>query len=161
MEPNTKSSSKLSFLYTKEPEMWSKNKLLGSEFTLWPELPSLITQYVVEISLLWKMKNKENMMQNLNEELHVEIAFLSGINELNEQISHCRSRNENYTGWPRKNGMGYFPQYVDAITGIGIWGNFSWEKWYQDQQFWFSSLFSTAHYVRRCRGPKLPLFSLN
>ena len=24
------------------------------------------------------------------------------------------------TGWPRKNGMGYFPQYVDTITGISV-----------------------------------------
>ena len=30
-----------------------------------------------------------------------------------------------YTGWPIKNGTGYFPQYVDAITGINVWGNFS------------------------------------
>ena len=33
-----------------------------------------------------------------------------------------------HTGWPRKNGTAYFPQYVDAITGIRVWGNFSWEK---------------------------------
>ena len=25
-----------------------------------------------------------------------------------------------YTGWPRKNGTGYFPQYVDAITEISL-----------------------------------------
>ena len=39
-----------------------------------------------------------------------------------------------YTGWPMKNRTSYFPQYVDAITGISVchWGNFSWEKWYQD-----------------------------
>ena len=46
-----------------------------------------------------------------------------------------------------------------TITGISVWGNFSWEKWYQDQQVWFSSLFSTAHFVRQCRGPKFSLFS--
>ena len=46
-----------------------------------------------------------------------------------------------------KNGTGYFPQYVDAIIGISVWSNFSWEKLYQDQQFWFSSLFSRAHFV--------------
>ena len=34
------------------------------------------------------------------------------------------------------------------------------EKWYQDQQFWFSSLFSMAHFVRQCRVPNFPLFSL-
>ena len=34
-----------------------------------------------------------------------------------------------YTGWPRKNGMAYFPQYVDAITGIIVWGNFSCAKY--------------------------------
>ena len=35
-----------------------------------------------------------------------------------------------YTGWPRKTepSTKYFPQYVDAITGISIWGNFLWEK---------------------------------
>ena len=66
-----------------------------------------------------------------------------------------------YTGWPRKNGTGYFPQYVDAITGIRVWGDFSWEKLCQDQQFWFSSLFSRAHFVRQCRGPKFFLFSIN
>ena len=64
-----------------------------------------------------------------------------------------------YTGWPRKNGMAYFPQYVDAITGISVWGNFSWEKWYQDQQFWFSTLFSRAHFVRQCWGPKFSIYS--
>ena len=61
----------------------------------------------------------------------------------------------------QKNGTGYFPQYVDAIIGISVWANFSWEKWYQDQQFWFSSLFSRAHFVRQCRGPKFSLFSLD
>ena len=45
-----------------------------------------------------------------------------------------------------KNGTAYFPQYVDAITGISVWGNFSWEKLHQDQQFWFSTLFSRAHF---------------
>ena len=35
-----------------------------------------------------------------------------------------------YTGWPIKNGMAYFQQYVDAITGISVRGNFSWEKLY-------------------------------
>ena len=60
----------------------------------------------------------------------------------------------------QKNGTGYFPQYVDAVTGISVWGNFSWEKRYQDQLFWFSSLFSRAHFVRQCRGPKCSLFSL-
>ena len=64
-----------------------------------------------------------------------------------------------YTGWPIKNRMAYFPQYVDAITGISVWGNFSWEKWYQDHKFWFSSLFSRAHFVRQCRGPKISLLS--
>ena len=29
-----------------------------------------------------------------------------------------------YTGWPNKNGTAYFPQYVDAITGISVRGNF-------------------------------------
>ena len=33
-----------------------------------------------------------------------------------------------YTGWPRKNGTAYFPQYMDAITGISVWGNLSWDK---------------------------------
>ena len=28
-------------------------------------------------------------------------------------------------GGPEKNGTAYFPQYVDAITGISAWGNFS------------------------------------
>ena len=60
-----------------------------------------------------------------------------------------------------KNRTAYSPQYVDAITGISVWGNFSWEKWNQDQQFWFSSWFSRAHFVRQCRGPKFSLFSLN
>ena len=34
-----------------------------------------------------------------------------------------------YTGWPRKPpGTAYVPQYVDAIIGISVWGNFSWEN---------------------------------
>ena len=41
------------------------------------------------------------------------------------------------TGWHNKNGTAYIiSQYVDAITGISVWGNFSWEKKiYQDQPF--------------------------
>ena len=66
-----------------------------------------------------------------------------------------------YTGRPSKHGMGYFLQYVDAITGISVWGNSSWEKRYQYQQFWFNNMFSRAHFVRQCRGPKFSLFSLN
>ena len=27
-----------------------------------------------------------------------------------------------YTGWPNRNGTAYFPQYVDGITGISVWG---------------------------------------
>ena len=50
----------------------------------------------------------------------------------------------------------YFPHYVNAITGISVWGNFSWEKRYQDQQFLFRSLFSRAQFVRQCRGPSFP-----
>ena len=66
-----------------------------------------------------------------------------------------------YTGWPPQKWYSiYFPQYVDAITGISVWGNL-WEKWYQDQQFWFSSLFSRSHFVRQCQAPNLSLFSLN
>ena len=34
-------------------------------------------------------------------------------------------------GGPEKNRTAYFPQYVEAITGISVWGKFSWEKWYQ------------------------------
>ena len=34
--------------------------------------------------------------------------------------------------------------------------HFSWEKLYQDKQFWFSSLFSMAHFVRQYRGPNFP-----
>ena len=30
---------------------------------------------------------------------------------------------------------------MDINTGISRWGIFSWEKWYQDEQFWFSSFF--------------------
>ena len=33
-----------------------------------------------------------------------------------------------YTGWPRKNGTAYFPQYLDAITGITVYGVTSPEK---------------------------------
>ena len=43
--------------------------------------------------------------------------------------------------------------YVDAMTGISVWGNFSWKKMNQDQQFWFSSWYSRAHFVRQCWGP--------
>ena len=66
-----------------------------------------------------------------------------------------------YTGWPRRNGTGYFPQYVDAITDVSVWGNCSLDKWYQDQQFGFSSLLSRVRFVRQFRSPKFFLFSLN
>ena len=42
-----------------------------------------------------------------------------------------------------------------AIPGISVWGNHSWEKWYQDKKFWFSGLFPRAHFVQQCRGPKV------
>ena len=40
-------------------------------------------------------------------------------------------------GPEKKHGTAYFPQYMDAITGISacIWRNFFWEKWYQYQKF--------------------------
>ena len=65
-----------------------------------------------------------------------------------------------YTGWPIKSRMAYFQHYRDSITVISVWGNFSWEKLYQDQQFWFSSLSSREHFMRQCRGLKFSLFSL-
>ena len=74
------------------------------------------------------------------------------------------------TGWPRKNGTGYFPHYVDAITGISVWDNFSWEKWYQDQQFGsvvcFLSLCEAmsrpqnVSYSAYTRAEKMPMFWL-
>ena len=67
-----------------------------------------------------------------------------------------------YTGWPIKSGTAYnFQQYRDAIIGISVWSSFSWEKRYQDEQFWFRSLFSREHFVRQCRGLNFSLFSLN
>ena len=65
-----------------------------------------------------------------------------------------------YTGWPIKTKRHTSHNYEDAII-ISVWGNFSWEGWYQDQQFGFSSLFSRAHFVRQCRVPIFSLFSLN
>ena len=47
-------------------------------------------------------------------------------------LSGEHKEQHNYTGWPRKNGTAYFVQCVDAITDVSVWGNFSWEKWYQD-----------------------------
>ena len=35
----------------------------------------------------------------------------------------------------KKHGTAYFPKYVDTITGITVWGHFSWEKLYQDTNF--------------------------
>ena len=64
-------------------------------------------------------------------------------------------------GGPEKNRTAYFPQYVDKIIVISVGGNFSWEKRYLDYQYWFSSLFFRAHFVRQCRDPKFSLFSLN
>ena len=61
----------------------------------------------------------------------------------------------------KKNGTAYFPQYMWMLWLVSVYGvlNFSWEKWYQDQQFWFSSSFSRAHFVRQCWGHKISLFS--
>ena len=50
---------------------------------------------------------------------------------------------------------------VVAITGINVWGNFSWEKWYQDQQFWFCSCFLGHIFWGNVEAPKCFLFSLN
>ena len=30
-----------------------------------------------------------------------------------------------------KNGTAYFPQNLDRITNISVWGIFFWENWYQ------------------------------
>ena len=62
--------------------------------------------------------------------------------------------------WPIQNGTACFQYYEGAIIGL-FCSNFYWEKWYQDQQFWFSSLFSRAYFVRQCRGLNVSLFSLN
>ena len=64
-------------------------------------------------------------------------------------------------GGPEKNGTEYFPRYVDTLTNISVWDNLSWEKWYQDEQDWISSLFSRAHFVKQCRGLKFSHSSLN
>ena len=58
-------------------------------------------------------------------------------------------------GGPEKNGTGYFLQYVDAITGIRIWGNFSREKNYTKISNFGSAqvCFLAAHFVRQCRDP--------
>ena len=72
----------------------------------------------------------------------------------------CRIIHVYTTGWPNKNRMAYFPWYKDAITAISGWCIFSWELWNQDQQFWFSSLFSMAHFVRQCPRPNIFPFQL-
>ena len=38
-------------------------------------------------------------------------------------------------GGPEKNGTGYFPQNVYAITGINLRSNFTWEIWYKITNF--------------------------
>ena len=82
------------------------------------------------------------------------------ISNTNSLVHAMRTLSNDYTGWPRKTGTGYIPQYVVAITGFSVWGNFSWEKWYQNQQFWFSNLFYRAHFVRRCGRHKVFPFQL-
>ena len=45
------------------------------------------------------------------------------------QIELSWRKKERKGGPEKENGTAYFPQYVDAITGIiAVWGNFSWEK---------------------------------
>ena len=54
----------------------------------------------------------------------------------------------------QKNWNGILP----TICGCNNWYQC---MWYQDHQFWFSSLFPRAHFVRQCQDPKFCLSSLN
>ena len=46
---------------------------------------------------------------------------LNNLNPHGKLYINFEENYERYTEWPRKNGTGYFPQYVDAITGISVW----------------------------------------
>ena len=61
---------------------------------------------------------------------------------------------------PEKNGTAYFPQYVDAITGISVFMRLTSpeENYTKITNF---GLFSGAHFVRQCQDPKFSLFSSN
>ena len=53
----------------------------------------------------------------------------------------------NYIGWPIKKTERHTSWHnVDALTGISVWGNFSWEVWFCS--------FPRAHFVRQGRCPK-------
>ena len=64
-------------------------------------------------------------------------------------------------GGPGKNGMAYFPQYVDAITNISVWGNFSWENDTKITNFG-SRVFFQGHILwGNVEASNFSLFSLN
>ena len=54
------------------------------------------------------------------------VIFLYSYNEVTVKFGHNYSVAQwsifSYTGWPRRIGTAYFPQYVDAITGISVMG---------------------------------------
>ena len=39
---------------------------------------------------------------------------------MSEELKNQSLKNEYIQGGPEKNGMAYFPQYVDGITGISV-----------------------------------------
>ena len=85
---------------------------------------------------------------------------------LNLILSAIMDSSSNNTGWPQKKRTGYFPQYVDAITGITISVYELTSPWPENNDtkisnFGSVTLFSRAHFVRQCRGPNFSLFSLN
>ena len=57
-------------------------------------------------------------------------------------------------GWPRKNGTANFPKYVDAITGIIVWGNLSWNNDTKICNFGSVVCFLGHIFVRQCRDQK-------
>ena len=73
-------------------------------------------------------------------------------------IGHCESSVwiNHIQGGPEKNGMAYFPQYVDAITVISVWGNSPDKNDTKISNFGTVVCFlGETHFVRQCRDPKL------
>ena len=78
--------------------------------------------FKIHVYLIYKMvrSRTQKVTRNMNQ-----IQFVSC------SISKCSYYlvlYPTYTGWPRENGTGYFPQYMDVNTGISVWGRTSPKK---------------------------------
>ena len=101
----------------------------------------LITLFKVPNTGAFTVRNKYQCWYNLA--MYLDEYWCSIIRYTNYNLRSASAnllyRKWDDIGWSRKTERDSSHKYVhvDAITGISVLGNFSWEKYYQDQQFRF------------------------